>query len=66
MNFENNLKKLEELVARMESGDMKLDDMIKAFEEGRKLGDTCQKDLESIRQRIEKVTKGGAVEEMQA
>ena len=66
MNFENNLKKLEELVARMESGDMKLDDMIKAFEEGPKLVDTCQKDLESIRQRIEKVTKGGAVEEMQA
>ena len=66
MNFENNLKKLEELVARMESGDMMLDDMIKAFEEGRKLVDTCQKDLESIRQRIEKVTKGGAVEEMQA
>jgi exodeoxyribonuclease VII small subunit len=36
--------------------------MIKAFEEGRKLVDTCQKDLESIRQRIEKVTKGGGVE----
>jgi exodeoxyribonuclease VII small subunit len=66
LNFENNLKKPEELVARLEAGDMKLDDMIKAFEEGRKLVDTCQKDLESIRQRIEKVTKGGAVEEMQA
>ena len=62
MNFEDNLKKLEQLVAKMESGDMKLDDMIKAFEEGRKLVDTCQKDLESIRQRIEKVTKGGGVE----
>ena len=59
MNFEDNLKKLEQLVAKMESGDMKLDDMIKAFEEGRKLVDACQKDLESIRQRIEKVTKGG-------
>ena len=66
MNFEDNLKKLELLVAKMESGDMKLDDMIKAFEEGRKLVDTCQKDLESIRQRIEKVTKSGAVEEMKA
>ena len=66
MNFEDNLKKLEQLVAKMESGDMKLDDMIKAFEEGRKLVDTCQKDLESIRQRIEKVTKTGAVEEMKA
>ena len=66
MNFEDNLKKLEQLVGKMESGDMKLDDMIKAFEEGRKLVDTCQKDLESIRQRIEKVTKSGAVEEMKA
>ena len=66
MNFEDNLKKLEQLVAKMESGDMKLDDMIKAFEEGRKLVDTCQKDLESIRQRSEKVTKSGAVEEMKA
>ena len=66
MNFENNLKKLEELVARMESGDMKLDDMIKAFEEGRKLVFTCQRDLEAIRPRMETVTKGGAVEEMQA
>ena len=66
MNFEGNLKKLEELVAGMESGDMKLDDMIKSFEEGRRLVDACRKDLESIRQRIEKVTRTGEVEEMNA
>ncbi len=65
MKFEDSLRKLEELVARMESGDMNLDDMIKAFEEGRKLVETCQKDLESIRQRIEKVTKEGKVEELE-
>ena len=64
MKFEDNLKNLEGLVARMESGEMSLDDMIKAFEEGRKLVTECQKDLESIRQRIEKVTKGGGVEEL--
>ena len=62
MKFEDNLKKLEGLVAKMESGEMNLDDMIKAFEEGRALVTACQKDLESIRQRIEKVTKSGAVE----
>ena len=59
MKFEDNLNKLEGLVAKMESGDMKLDEMIVAFEEGRKLVETCQKDLESIRQRIDKVTKEG-------
>ena len=61
MKFEDNLKKLEGLVAKMESGEMNLDEMIKAFEEGRKLVFDCQKDLESIRLRIEKVTKDGQV-----
>ena len=65
MKFEDNLKKLEGLVGRMESGEMNLDEMIKAFEEGRKLVTECQKDLESIRQRIEKVTKDGSVEPLQ-
>ncbi len=61
MKFEDNLKRLEGLVAKMESGEMSLDDMIKAFEEGRKLVTECQNDLNSIRQRIEKVTKDGSV-----
>ena len=66
MKFEDNLKKLEGLVGKMESGELNLDDMIRAFEEGRKLVTECQKDLESIRQRIEKVTKDGSVEPLQA
>ena len=66
MKFEDNLKKLEGLVGKMESGEMNLDEMIKAFEEGRKLVTECQKDLDSIRQRIEKVTKDGSVEPLSA
>ena len=61
MKFEDNLKKLEGLVGKMESGEMNLDEMIKAFEEGRKLVTACQADLDSIRQRIEKITKDGSV-----
>lgn len=64
MKFEDNLKQLETLVGRMESGEMKLDEMISAFEEGRKLVAECQKDLDSIRQRIEKVTSAGSVEKL--
>lgn len=63
MNFEENLKKLEGIVGRMESGSLSLDEMIKSFEEGRNLVEVCQKDLTSILQRIEKVTKNGGVEE---
>lgn len=65
MKFEDNLRKLETLVAQMESGEMKLDEMIKAFEDGRKLVAECQQDLESIRQRIEKVTAAGTVEKLE-
>ncbi len=59
MKFEDNLKKLEDLVRRMESGELKLDEMIAAFEEGRTLVKTCRDDLESIRLKIEKVTANG-------
>ena len=62
MKFEDNLKRLEALVAKMESGELNLDEMIKAFEEGRALVKTCQDDLASIRLRIEKVTRSGETE----
>ena len=62
MKFADQLGKLEKLVADMESGSMSLDDMITAFEEGRRLVEECTRDLESIRLRIEKVTASGAVE----
>lgn len=64
MKFEDNLAKLEETVRKMESGELSLDQMIVAFEEGRKLIETCTKDLEAIRLRIDKVTKDGGTEEL--
>ncbi len=66
MKFEDNIKALEALVAKMESGEMNLDDMIKAFEDGRALVAACEKELEAIRLRIEKVTKTGEAEEFKA
>ena len=59
MKFEEKLKSLEELVRRMESGKLGIDEMISSFEKGRKLADECQKELESIRLKIEKVTGEG-------
>ena len=59
MKFEEKLKSLEELVRRMESGKLGIDEMISSFEEGRKLADECQKELESIRLKIEKVSGDG-------
>jgi len=55
-NFEEALKKLERLVGEMESGTLSLDEMMKRFEEGRGLVAFCTAELETIRQRIDKVT----------
>ena len=56
MKFEENLKQLEALVKIMESGEKNLDEMIGAFETGRKLVTECQQELDAIKLKIEKVT----------
>jgi exodeoxyribonuclease VII small subunit len=58
MTFEENLAKLEGIVSEMEAGRLSLDDMMKNFEEGKKRVASCTHELESIRQRIEKVVSG--------
>ena len=58
MKFEDNLAKLEGIVAEMEGGKLSLDDMMKNFEEGKKLVAACTQELEAIRLKIEKVVSG--------
>ena len=55
LTFEGALQKLEKLVDEMEGGTLPLGEMMKRFEEGRKLSAFCTTELESIRQRVEKV-----------
>ena len=55
LTFEGALQKLEKLLDEMEGGTLPLGEMMKRFEEGRKLSAFCTTELESIRQRVEKV-----------
>ena len=55
LTFEGALQKLEKQVDEMEGGTLPLGEMMKRFEEGRKLSAFCTTELESIRQRVEKV-----------
>jgi exodeoxyribonuclease VII small subunit len=52
-DFEQALKDLEALVARMESGELTLDDSLKAFEEGIRLSRSCQQALASAEQKVQ-------------
>lgn len=50
--FETSLDELEQLVARMEQGDMSLDDSLKSFERGVALYRNCQSALEQAELRV--------------
>lgn len=51
-NFELNLKKLEELVKKLDSDELTLDESIALFEEGIKLSKKCSDKLESAERKI--------------
>ncbi len=55
-NFELNLKALEEIVAKLESGNCSLEESITLFEKGMKLSSECTAMLEKARQRIMSLT----------
>jgi exodeoxyribonuclease VII small subunit len=56
-DFEKSLARLEEVVKRLESTDLALDEAMKLFEEGVKLSRECQKQLEEAEGRVEILLK---------
>jgi exodeoxyribonuclease VII small subunit len=55
--FEASLKKLEEIVKRLEAGSLTLEDSLKAFEEGVKLAAFCSGRLDDAERRVEILLK---------
>ena len=58
--FDEALKRLEQLVEQMESGEMDLDAMVAAFEEGQRLIQFCSRKLNEVERRIEVLVKDNA------
>ena len=54
-NFEVNLKKLEVIVDKLESGDIGLEESVKLYEEGMKIKKICDKKLKDIEMQIKKI-----------
>ncbi len=59
LGFEAALKRLEEIVASMEAGEVDLDTMIALFEEGQRLVKQCNATLSDVEKRIEKIVDDG-------
>jgi len=52
MEFEKKLGRLEEIVGKMETGDLSLEDSLKLFEEGVKLSRECNTQLQAAEQKV--------------
>jgi exodeoxyribonuclease VII small subunit len=55
--FENSLKRLENIVAKMEKGELSLDESVKLFEEGINLTRKLTKQLEEAERKVEILLK---------
>jgi len=56
-DFEFSLARLEEIVGKLESANLSLDDAMKLFEEGVQLSRDCQKHLEQAEGKVEILLK---------
>lgn len=59
MSFEEALEELKGLVAKLESGEGKLDEAIKSYERGSQLKAHCEAKLQEAQAKIEKITFSG-------
>ena len=57
INFEDALKRLEEIVHTLESGVDELDMIVNLFEEGSELAKYCNEKLEKVENKIEDITQ---------
>jgi exodeoxyribonuclease VII small subunit len=58
--FETALKRLEEIVRKLETGESSLDSALQLFEEGIKLSRFCHGKLEEAERRVEILLKNGS------
>ena len=61
LNFEEALRDLEEIVSRLETGDLSLEESLALFEQGQKLARTCSRQLEAATLRVEQLTGDGEI-----
>ncbi|MDR0448895.1 MAG: exodeoxyribonuclease VII small subunit [Rickettsiales bacterium] len=62
MNFEEAFKALEEIVKKMEAGQISLEESVAAYEKGAALKKRCMDLLAAAEVRIEKIKPDGSVE----
>ena len=61
LSFEAAYEELETIVARLESGELTLEESVALFERGRQLSDRCQTILDKAELRVNQLTDDGEI-----
>ena len=56
-SFEESLKQLESIIAKLERGDLALEESIRLFENGIQLSNACKADLEAAEGKVQMLLK---------
>lgn len=59
VDFEKSMQELEEIVAKLERGDLNLDESVAEFEKGMKISKECNKILENAEKKITILLQNG-------
>lgn len=57
MNYEQSVKRLEEIVSKLENGNLSLDESLKLYEEGAMLSENCRKMLTNAKLKIQNINE---------
>lgn len=57
MNYEDSVKKLEEIVSKLEAGNLSLEESLKLYEEGTILSENCRKMLSEAQLKITNINE---------
>lgn len=64
MTLEENFVKIEEVIEKLESEDISLEEAFAAYSEGMKLLQTCNEQIDKVEKKVMKLTEAGDLTEM--
>ncbi|MDD8048799.1 MAG: exodeoxyribonuclease VII small subunit [Thomasclavelia sp.] len=64
ITYEQAMKRLEEIVEKLESNEVSLDESIDLFQEGMNLTKICNKKIEGIEKKVAKIMNDGQLEDI--
>lgn len=64
MTLEENFVKIEEVIEKLESEDISLEEAFAAYSEGMKLLQTCNEQIDKVEKKVMKLTEAGELTEM--